>query len=163
MLYGLCIMIFQSKTCWKFISEHNTLNICVAEKEFSSSNSLIFFNIFLTRKWSEHAQWVYRWVFPSVGAPWLPLPFVYGSVMCSSHSRLCWLICFLTGLEIRKYGCRDPSRWPRGTLYPQKLSLTSPSSGFRSVGIVHSRTQATELVFCFCLICFLMKVCSEFS
>jgi hypothetical protein len=26
-----------------------------------------------------------------------------------------------SGLENREYGCRDPSRWPRGTLYPQKV------------------------------------------
>jgi hypothetical protein len=39
---------------------------------------------------------------------------------------------------------------PRVTLYPQKLVLTSPTSGSRSVGIVRSRTQATESVFvCF--------------
>jgi hypothetical protein len=50
------------------------------------------------------------------------------------------------GLEKREYGCRDPSRWPRGTLYQQKFALTSPTSGGRSVGIVRSRTQATELV-----------------
>ena len=30
-------------------------------------------------------------------------------------------------------------------LYPQKLELTSPTSGGRSVGIVRSRTKATEL------------------
>jgi hypothetical protein len=30
------------------------------------------------------------------------------------------------------------------TLYPQKLALISPTSGGRSVGIVRSRTQATE-------------------
>jgi hypothetical protein len=35
-------------------------------------------------------------------------------------------------------------RWPRDTLYPQKLALTSPTSGDRSVGIVRSRTKATE-------------------
>ena len=29
-------------------------------------------------------------------------------------------------------------------LYPQKLALTSPSGGGRSVGIVRSRTKATE-------------------
>jgi hypothetical protein len=34
----------------------------------------------------------------------------------------------------------------RGTLYPQKFSLTSPTSGGRSVCIVHSRTQATEFL-----------------
>jgi hypothetical protein len=50
------------------------------------------------------------------------------------------------GLEIRDYGCRNPSRWPRGTLYPQKLVLSSLISGRRLVGLVRSRTQATELV-----------------
>jgi hypothetical protein len=49
-----------------------------------------------------------------------------------------------SGLEIWEYGRRDPSRWSRGTLYPQKLALTSPTSSGRSVGIVRSRTQATE-------------------
>jgi hypothetical protein len=41
-----------------------------------------------------------------------------------------------SGLESREYGCRNPSRWPRGTLYPQKLTLTSLTSDYRSVGIV---------------------------
>jgi hypothetical protein len=27
----------------------------------------------------------------------------------------------ISGLEIREYGRRDPSRWPRGTLYAQKV------------------------------------------
>jgi hypothetical protein len=35
--------------------------------------------------------------------------------------------------------------WPRNTIYPQKLALTSPTSGGRSVGIVRLRTKATEL------------------
>ena len=30
------------------------------------------------------------------------------------------------------------------SLYPQKLALTSPTGGGRSVGIVHSRTKVTE-------------------
>ena len=33
-------------------------------------------------------------------------------------------------------------------LYPQKLALTSPNGGGRSVGIVRSRTKATEFFFC---------------
>jgi hypothetical protein len=41
-----------------------------------------------------------------------------------------------SGLENREYCRRDPSRWPRRTLYPQKLVLISPTSGGRSVGIV---------------------------
>jgi hypothetical protein len=49
-----------------------------------------------------------------------------------------------SGVEIREYGIRDPSRCPRDNLYPQKLALTSPTSGGRSVGIIRSRTQATE-------------------
>jgi hypothetical protein len=49
-----------------------------------------------------------------------------------------------SGLEIWEYGRRDPSRWPRCTLYPQKLSLISPTSDGYSVDIVCSRTQAAE-------------------
>jgi hypothetical protein len=41
----------------------------------------------------------------------------------------------------------NPSCWSRGTIYPQKLALTSPTSGGRSVGIFRSRTEATELRF----------------
>jgi hypothetical protein len=38
-------------------------------------------------------------------------------------------------------------------LYPQKLALTSPTGGGRSVGIVHSRTKAME----FSLVGFIIK------
>jgi hypothetical protein len=48
-----------------------------------------------------------------------------------------------SGLEIREYGRRDPSRSPRNILYPQKLALTSPTSGGHTVGIVRSRAKAT--------------------
>jgi hypothetical protein len=48
-----------------------------------------------------------------------------------------------SGLVSREYGPRDPSRWPRRTFYPQKFTLTSPTSGVRS------QTQATEFNFCF--------------
>jgi hypothetical protein len=38
-------------------------------------------------------------------------------------------------------------------LYPQKLAVTSPTGGGRSVGIVRSRTKATEFVCLFvCLL-----------
>jgi hypothetical protein len=49
-----------------------------------------------------------------------------------------------SGLKSQEYGRRDPSRWPRGTIYPQKLALTSRTSGGRSVGIVLSQAQGTE-------------------
>jgi hypothetical protein len=49
-----------------------------------------------------------------------------------------------SGLENRECGRGDPFRWPRDTLYPQKLALTSPTRGGRSVCIVRVRTKATE-------------------
>jgi hypothetical protein len=53
----------------------------------------------------------------------------------------------VSGLESREYVRRDPSRCTRSTLYPQKLALTWPSNGGRSVGIVRSRTQVTEFFY----------------
>jgi hypothetical protein len=55
-------------------------------------------------------------------------------------------------LERLEYVCRDPLRWPRGTLYPQKLAPISPTSSSRSIGIVRSRTQPKELQFFFSLV-----------
>jgi hypothetical protein len=49
-------------------------------------------------------------------------------------------------LENLEYGRGDPLRWPRDTLYPQKLARTSPTNGGRSVGIVRLRIKATEFV-----------------
>jgi hypothetical protein len=51
------------------------------------------------------------------------------------------------GLENRDYGRRDSLHLPRDTLHPQKLELTSLTSGVRSVSIVCSWTKATELLF----------------
>jgi hypothetical protein len=51
-----------------------------------------------------------------------------------------------SGLESREYGRRHASLRPRGTIYPQKLTL-GPTSGDRSVGRVRSRIQATEFVY----------------
>jgi hypothetical protein len=47
-------------------------------------------------------------------------------------------------LESRENGRRNQSRWSRGILYPQNLTLTSPITGGLSVGMVRSRTQASE-------------------
>jgi hypothetical protein len=41
-------------------------------------------------------------------------------------------------------GRGDPLRWPRDTLYPLKLALTSSTSGGPSVGIIRWRTKAPE-------------------
>jgi hypothetical protein len=53
----------------------------------------------------------------------------------------------MASLEIREYGRRDPSRWPRGTLHQQKLALNSPTSGVRSVGMVCLQAQAAEFFY----------------
>jgi hypothetical protein len=62
-----------------------------------------------------------------------------GHVECTVILYYVWIwrsIIWYSGLEGRGYGRGDPSRWPRGTLYPQNLALTSPTSGGRSVGIL---------------------------
>jgi hypothetical protein len=64
--------------------------------------------------------------------------------LVSITDKLLWRKSIVCGLESREYGRRDPSRWPRGNLYPRKLALTPLTSGGRSVSIVRSRTQATE-------------------
>jgi hypothetical protein len=43
-------------------------------------------------------------------------------------------------------GPGDSLCWPRDTLYPLKLALTSLKNGGRSVGIVRLRTKTTELL-----------------
>jgi hypothetical protein len=53
------------------------------------------------------------------------------------------------GTENQEYGRRNPSRWPRGTFYPQNLALTSNSGGCL-VGIVCSQTQATVFLYTVC-------------
>jgi hypothetical protein len=66
---------------------------------------------------------------------------------CLVHCQrfnISYIVHVTCGLENREYGRRDPSRWSRGILCLQKLALTSPTSGGRSVGIVRSRTQAME-------------------
>jgi hypothetical protein len=46
--------------------------------------------------------------------------------------------------EITAYGIRRAD-YPT-PLYPRKLTLTSPTSGGRSVGVVSSQTQGTKFV-----------------
>jgi hypothetical protein len=47
-----------------------------------------------------------------------------------------------SGLKAEINGRGDPLGRPRDTLYPQKLALTSPTSGGRLVGIVRLRTKS---------------------
>jgi hypothetical protein len=62
-----------------------------------------------------------------------------------------------SGLESPEYGRGDLLRWPRDTLYPQKLALISPICGGRSVDIVRLRTKTTEFVFCFVYIGYVLS------
>jgi hypothetical protein len=48
-----------------------------------------------------------------------------------------------SGLESREYGRMYQSRWPRDSLNSQKLSISSPKSGYSSVGILRSLIEAT--------------------
>jgi hypothetical protein len=52
-----------------------------------------------------------------------------------------------SGLGRREYGRGDSLRRPRDILYPQRLAITSPTSGGRSAGILCSRTKAKEFSF----------------
>jgi hypothetical protein len=56
--------------------------------------------------------------------------------------------CF--GLKVRKYGRRDPSRLPHGTLCPQILALISRR---RLVGIVRYRAQELRSFFIYYITC----------
>jgi hypothetical protein len=64
-----------------------------------------------------------------------------------------------SGLENWEYVLGDPSRWPRDTLYPQKLELTSPISGGHSVGIILSRNKVTELLLLLLLLLIIYHSC----
>jgi hypothetical protein len=63
--------------------------------------------------------------------------------LVSATEELLGINCNGSCLEIRGCGRGNPYRCPRGTLYPHKLALTSPTSGDRSIGIIRSRTKAT--------------------
>jgi hypothetical protein len=54
---------------------------------------------------------------------------------------------FLLGLENRDYGRRGSAADYATPLFPQKLALTSLTSGDRLVGIVRSQTKDTELLY----------------
>jgi hypothetical protein len=52
-----------------------------------------------------------------------------------------------SGLQSRYYCRKESSHGSCGTIYPRKLALTSLASGGLSVGLVRSRTQATEFFY----------------
>jgi hypothetical protein len=84
-----------------------------------------------------------RWVPAySLGNPLVNLPYPISDVSRRDQNRQGYHSKYW--LESREYSRRDPSRWQRGTLYPQKLALTSPTSGGCLVSLVRLRTQAME-------------------
>jgi hypothetical protein len=102
--------------------------------------------------------------------------FVYTHISClrlfywsEYHRRTLFLtftfLILVSGLEIRDYGCGDPLRRPRDTLYQLKLALSSPAGCGRSVGIVCLRTKTTEFsiwyIFFFATIVIFTKIYEE--
>jgi hypothetical protein len=64
-----------------------------------------------------------------------------------------------SSLESQEYSHWDLLRWPHDTLYPQKLTLTSPTSSVPSVSIVHLRAKAMKFVSLFSLLCSKYYIC----
>jgi hypothetical protein len=85
-------------------------------------------------------SWRYQIFWEEVGLEWGPLS------LMSTVEELFGRNSSGSSLEIWEYGFGDFLHWPRDTLYPQTLALTSLTSSGRSVGIVRSRTKATELI-----------------
>jgi hypothetical protein len=52
-----------------------------------------------------------------------------------------------SSVEVREYGRRDASRWPSGTLYPQKVGTNLADKRGSLGGIVRSRTQPMDFLF----------------
>ena len=118
-----------------------TLLICVLDTLLSHTFILCFQQLVLT-----HLQSVF-----SASCSYTPSVCVLGTVywymfyMCYQQPlfrnfQCVFSVTWLTAVGIR---CADHVT----PLYPQKLALTSPTGGGRSVGIVRSRTKATESEF----------------
>jgi hypothetical protein len=80
-------------------------------------------------------SWRYQIFWEVVGLEWGPL-----SLVRIIEELLEWKSSG-SGQDTRINGRADTLHWPHDTLYPQKLALTSPPSGGRSVGIVRLRTK----------------------
>jgi hypothetical protein len=110
--------------------------IIIASSSSSSSSSLSSDRLEIQRSGFDSRRYQIFW--EVVGLERGPLRLV------GTTEELLGRKCSGSGLENKDYGHGDPSRWQRGTLYPQKLASTSPTIGGRWVGIIRSRTQAME-------------------
>jgi hypothetical protein len=77
---------------------------------------------------------------------------IFWEIVCLERGSLRLVSTIEDLLERKSSGCektgrRDPSRWPRGILYPQKLWITSPTSIGRSVRKFISWIQPTEFFY----------------
>jgi hypothetical protein len=140
-LYRLCGLVVRVPGCWTEIycvsCEVRTEFICYVEESrppLCSSGQSSWLQSQRSGFDSRH----YQIFWEAVGLEQGPLSLV------STIEELFERKISSPGLENRAYSRRNPSRWPRYTLYPQNLALTSLTSGGLSVGIVRSRTQATE-------------------
>jgi hypothetical protein len=92
--------------------------------------------------------WIYGRIFPVLFA----IPELW--FQCASNSypennmtgRIFNAVTRTSGLRNREFRRRYPSRWPCGTIHPQKWTLASPTSGSRSGGVFRSRLRPRSSV-----------------
>jgi hypothetical protein len=134
--------------CWFFVNSfiHSIIHSFLSSKHFrfiifkypcpywSSGQSY-----WLQIQRSGFDSWPCQTFWEAVGLECGPLGLV------SKTEELLWRNYSGSGLETWEYCCGDPLCCPCVTLYLQMLALTSPTSSGRSVGIVRSQTEATEV------------------
>jgi hypothetical protein len=79
------------------------------------------------------------------------IDFLRSSGSGTASTQPCEYNCVATWSRKPKIRPWDPLCWPLYTLYTLKLALTLSTSGGRSVGIVCSRTKATDLLLVACV------------
>jgi hypothetical protein len=98
--------------------------------------------VFFARFAGPHGGVLHYWSFYQ---PTPHHPSEYSNVTC--FIRFFFWSAFIHCDKTEINGRGDSLRWPRDTLYPLKLALTSPTSGGGSVGIIRLRTKTTEFFF----------------
>jgi hypothetical protein len=147
---------------WSYLTVPSLYEICTGKIGFNDTDNLRLYPLVRVIIVLKGLPTLWPPLWPSGQSSWLQ---IQRSGFCSRRYQIFWEVVGLergtlslvstteellerkisgSGLETREYGRRDTLHWPRGTLYQPKLTLTSLTSGGRSVGIVRSRTQATE-------------------
>jgi hypothetical protein len=124
----------QNGDALRFLWGTNSVYICYVEESrpplWSSGQSS-----WLQNQRFGFLPWHYRISWEVVGLKRGPLSLV------STNEAIFGRKISSSDLESREYGRRDSPRWPLGTFYLQKLALSSPTRGGRSV---RSRTHSTK-------------------